>query len=126
MRESIRDSHPTPTPPPRQGLACEQARPAGKTSFRKLLKLVAAVVLLVVIVAGIAWLYIDSIATTGIEEGATYALGVPTTVEDVSVSLLGGTVKIFGLTVANPEGFKVALPRGSVAAHLPFVPAVAL
>jgi len=73
---------------------------------RKLLRIVLVLVLLVLVAAGVAWYYIDTLAKTGIERGATYALGVPTTVHKVDVGLLSGTLRVDRLTVANPEGFK--------------------
>ena len=74
--------------------------------MKKPLKIV--VVIVAVLVAGLlaAWLCIDWIAKAGIETGGTYALGVATNVDSVSLSLLGGEMKINGLKVANPEGWK--------------------
>lgn len=71
----------------------------------KLIKALVAIVIVVLIVAGLAWYFIDTIARTGIEKGATYALGVETTVDDLSLSLLNGTMTMDGLTVSNPEGY---------------------
>jgi hypothetical protein len=73
--------------------------------MRKVLKIAAVIV--AVLVAGllVAWLCIDWIAKAGIEKGGAYALGVATNVDSVSLSLLGGEMKINGLKVANPEGW---------------------
>lgn len=76
----------------------------GRT-MRKLLRLAVLLVILAVVVVAVGWYYIDALAKTGVERGATYALGVPTTAAGVKVGLLAGTVRIDGLTVANPEGF---------------------
>lgn len=67
----------------------------------------AAAVLLALVVAIVvgAFLYIDSIARAGIEKGATYALGVKTSVQGVSVGVIGGSFSMRGLEVANPAGF---------------------
>ena len=73
--------------------------------MKKLIKALVAIVIVVLIAAGLAWYFIDAIARTGIEKGATYALGVETTVDDLSLSLLGGTMTMDGLTVSNPEGY---------------------
>jgi len=73
--------------------------------MRKLLRLAVLLAILVVVVVAVGWYYIDALAKAGVERGATYALGVPTTVNGVKVGLLGGTVRIDGLNVANPEGF---------------------
>ena len=74
--------------------------------MRKFLRLVVVLVLLVLVAGGVLWYYIDAIAKTGVEQGATYALGVPTTLGSADVGLLGGTLRLNDLTVANPAGFK--------------------
>ena len=61
--------------------------------------------LLVVVVAG-AWLMIDSLAKQAVQQGGEYALGVPTTVDSLSLSLVGGSLQMNTLNVANPEGYK--------------------
>ena len=71
----------------------------------KLIKALVAIVIAVLIAVGLAWYFIDAIAKTGIEKGATYALGVETTVDKLSLSLLKGTMTMDGLTVSNPEGY---------------------
>ena len=73
--------------------------------MKLLAKIVAVVVILVVIAAVAAWIWIDSIAKAGIEKGGTATLGVNTTVDDVSLSLLKGQLVMDGLRIANPEGF---------------------
>lgn len=67
------------------------------------LALIAAIGLLVLLVAGVFW--IDSIAKAGVEQGGTYALGVPTHVRGMDVGILAGGVAIDGLQVDNPAGF---------------------
>lgn len=74
--------------------------------MKKMLKIAVGVVIVIAIALAAAWFYIDAIAKTAVERGATYALGVDTRVDSVSVNLLGGTVRMDGLTVGNPEGFK--------------------
>jgi len=66
--------------------------------------LVIAVVLLAALVAG--WLFINSIARTAIERGGTYALGVDTRVDSVSLGVFKGEARVDGITISNPEGFK--------------------
>ena len=84
--------------------------------MRRLVKILGLVLLVLIALGVVLWLTIDSIAKTGIERGGTYALGVPTTVDSVSLSLLGGEMRINGLTVANPEGF--ATPHVMKAARI--------
>jgi len=63
------------------------------------------VVVLVVIVL-VALGMIDSLAKRGVESGATYALGVETTVDDLDLSLMGGSLRMDGLEVSNPAGYQ--------------------
>ncbi|KKK75257.1 hypothetical protein LCGC14_2875530, partial [marine sediment metagenome] len=56
--------------------------------------LVVLIAILLVIV-----LAIDLIVETGVEKGVTYALGVDTTIDDLSLSLLRGRLEMDGLTV---------------------------
>jgi len=90
--------------------------------MKKLLKLVVLLVVLVIIGLGAVVYYIDAIARTGIEKGATHALGVPTTLEKADVELLGGEFSMSGLKVANPAGFDaphfLRLNEGAVAVSL--------
>ncbi|MBE3099296.1 MAG: AsmA family protein [Planctomycetes bacterium] len=66
--------------------------------------LIIIAVLLAALVAG--WLFINSIARTAIERGGTYALGVDTRVDSVSLGVLQGEARVDGITIANAEGFK--------------------
>ena len=88
--------------------------------MRKAIKVLLAVVVLVVVGLGVLWLSLDRIAKSAIERGATYALGVPTTVGDVNLGLLRGEVTIRELAVANPEGFQTPhlMRLGQVAVHV--------
>lgn len=75
--------------------------------MRKFLrKIIFTLVVLLILVLLIAWATIDRLAKTGIEQGGRYAMGVDTTVDDVSVSLLKGQMTIDGLEIGNPEGYK--------------------
>ncbi len=70
-----------------------------------LLGLVGVVaVLLVVLVIGV-FIYINQLAKHGIEQGATYALAVPTTLDGADIKLFRGEFGLNGLTVSNPEGY---------------------
>ncbi len=82
---------------------------------------IVVVVLAIVVVAG-AFFYVDTIAKTAIEKGATYALGVKTTLQRANVGILKGDFSMNGLLVANPTGFDadyfLTLGRGEVAVTL--------
>ncbi len=73
--------------------------------IRKLILAILALIGLLIAAVVVAFLSIDSIAKGGIERGATFALGVPTTLNSARVGILGGTFSMSGLSVANPSGF---------------------
>jgi hypothetical protein len=73
---------------------------------RKLLKIALIIVGILVLVAIIGYLSINSIAKAAVEKGGTYALGTKTTCDSVDVRLMKGEVALSGLTVSNPDGFK--------------------
>jgi hypothetical protein len=87
--------------------------------------MIAAVLGFVGLTAGlvVAVLYIDRIARVGMETGATYALGVRTTVADVSVGLRAGKIGIDVVNVDNPVGYQsphfMRLARGNAEVTLP-------
>jgi len=73
--------------------------------MKLLFRLIVVLILLVVVVGVVGYLWIDSLAKAGVEKGGTYALGVETRVESLSLSPFSGTMKMGGLNVANPQGF---------------------
>ena len=78
------------------------------------------IVVLVVIASLVLW--IDHVAKAAVEGGATYALGVRTTLDAMDVGVLSGEVEMSELNVRNPAGFKtphfLRLDDGSVAVSL--------
>jgi uncharacterized protein involved in outer membrane biogenesis len=75
--------------------------------MKKLVKrlILLGIVLIVLIVGGV-FHYIDRVAKAGVETGATYALGVNTTLDGMNVGVLKGRVDMSKLSVANPSGYK--------------------
>lgn len=74
--------------------------------MKKLIKMVVVLLILLVLATVAVALYIDTIAKTAIERGATYALGVETTLGSADVGLLSGTFSMGDMTIANPAGFE--------------------
>ena len=74
--------------------------------MKTLIRFVAGLVVVLLILAVGVVVYIDSIAKAAIERGATYALGVETTLGSADVKLLSGAFAMADLTVANPQGFE--------------------
>jgi len=85
-------------------------------------KLFAVLVVVVAIVVAGAFFYVDIIAKKAIEQGGEMALGVPTSLDAVHISLLGGEASMSGLNVANPAGFQtptfMGLGKGEVTVSL--------
>ena len=85
-------------------------------------RLLIVAVLLVLLAVGAVFFYLDAIAKTAIERGATYALGVRTTLGSADVGVLRGRFAMDRLAVANPEGFErdhfLELRRGEMAVTL--------
>ena len=79
------------------------------------------VLLLVVLVAVVSF-YIDSIAKTAVQTGASQATGVKTTVDSISIGILAGDCQLEKLNMANPQGFVFddffSLGRGAVDVRL--------
>jgi hypothetical protein len=69
-------------------------------------KVVVVVVVLLLVGLLVLMLSLDHLVKRRVESGATYAMGVPTTLGSVNLSLLGGGVRLDKLNVANPAGYK--------------------
>ena len=86
------------------------------------LTILAALIALVLLAALALFMYIDHVAKAGIERGATYALGVQTTVGGADVGVFSGKFGMSGLNVSNPQGFEtphfLLLNDGQVAVSL--------
>ena len=84
--------------------------------------IIVGVGILVLVVIASVVLWIDHVAKAGVEGGATYALGVRTTLDAMDVGVLSGEVKMSELNVRNPAGFKtphfLRLDDGGVAVSL--------
>jgi hypothetical protein len=95
-------------------------------SMKKLIRRVALGVVIVVIVAlVIVWFSLDAIVKHTIQTQATASLNVPTTLQGVALSPIGGSVSLTGLDVGSPpnytapnmfvmDGLKVAVSYGQL------------
>lgn len=90
--------------------------------MKMLVKLAVGVVVLLLVAVVAVFLFVDAIAKGAIERGATYALGVQTTLGSADVGITSGEFGMKGLRVANPEGFAsdhfMTLGSGVVAVSL--------
>ena len=94
--------------------------------MKKLLKVTAILLLIFIVLGGIGigvfFHNIDSIAKRHIEDGATQALGVRTTVSSVSLHVFAGELAISKVKIENPQGFAsphfITLKKGRVVVTL--------
>ena len=73
--------------------------------IRRLLRILALLVVLAVVGAVILVLNLNKVIKSGVEKGGQLVLKVPTTLQSASVRLTEGTVGLDGLTVGSPDGF---------------------
>jgi len=68
---------------------------------------IVAFVAIVLLVGGVLYVLsqVDALTKRAIEEGGTYVLEVPVTVDTASLSIAEGRLDLNSLRVANPEGF---------------------
>ena len=86
------------------------------------LKMIIALLLVGVVVVVGAYFYVDAIAKKAVERGGEMALGVPTNLDDIHISLWGGEAELSGLRISNPPGFSAPtfldLGAGDIAVSL--------
>jgi hypothetical protein len=87
-----------------------------------LLLAIGTPLLLIILALVVGMFFIDAAAKKGIEAGATYALGVNTTLDSASVGIVSGKFGLSGLRVANAPGYPsdkfMSLGDGRVAVSL--------
>jgi hypothetical protein len=88
--------------------------------FRRLIKFVIGLLVVLIILAVVAVLMLDHIAKVGIEKGCTYMLGVNTTVEHVHISLFAGQFHMDDLIISNPPNFSETpfVKLGNIRVHV--------
>lgn len=73
--------------------------------MKKIKKIVVVAVLALVVLVVLAVVFIDRLAKTGTEVGATYALGTKTTLNSADIGIVSGRSELNTLQVNNPSGF---------------------
>ena len=90
------------------------------------LKVLAVLVVVVLVLVVVVMLYLGPIIKTAAEKLGPQVLGVPVTVQKVSVSVFGGSFGLKGVRVGNPEGYSTdpafALGELRVAVRLASLP----
>lgn len=74
--------------------------------MKKLRRIIVAVVVVILLGLLVLMLSLDHLVKRGVETGATYAMGVQTTLGSADLSVLGGGIKLDRLRVANPQGYQ--------------------
>lgn len=88
--------------------------------MKKLVKILAVLVILLLIALVAAVVFLDKVVKTGVEQVGPEITKTDVKLNDVKIGLLSGSVKLAGLTVGNPQGYKMpqALNLGSVAVEV--------
>jgi len=73
-----------------------------KTVFRVL----AGLVLVILVLLAVALFYADGLIKAGVQTAGTQATGSETKLQQANLSLLSGSLKLSGLTLANPQGYQ--------------------
>ncbi len=85
-------------------------------------KVLLGILVILVVILGGAWIYLDRIAQAAVERGGTRALGVQVTVGSMALSPFSGRFGMDGFRIANPGGFSdqpvIRLDSGRVAVRL--------
>lgn len=68
-------------------------------------RILLSIVLFIVVIGGVAYFYLDSLVTSGIEVVGSSVLGAEVQVGSASISPLTGSGSISGLSIANVDGF---------------------
>ncbi len=86
-----------------------------KKPVKILLAVLAVIVILIIVILAAIGMFADKAIKQGIQVAGTKTLGVNVDVNEVSLSILGGTMGMKGLVVDNPEGYnhKTLLQLGS-------------
>lgn len=82
--------------------------------------LVLPLVILLVVIAGVFFFVGNVIIKTGVEQAASFTLGVPVSIKSIDLSILRGRLAINGLVVQNPKGYanETLLQLGQAAVNL--------
>jgi len=71
------------------------------------MKKVLGILAVLVLVGAVAlYLALDAVVKRGIEQGTSYATGVPTSVQRVNVGLLSGRMSVGRMEIQNPPGYE--------------------
>lgn len=88
--------------------------------MKKLIRVFLGLLIVLILVAVIAFFFIGSIVKTGVEKVGPRVAKVPVNLESAKISLLGGSGELKGLVIDNPEGYKSpqAIKVGTVSLSL--------
>ncbi len=73
---------------------------------KKIVRVGLGILLLILIVLVVLFFSLDSIIKSQVQSRASAALGVPTSLQNASLNIFGGSLTLKGLKVANPPGYQ--------------------
>lgn len=74
-------------------------------AMRKVLIGVGVLLAVLVVAAVVVFLSLNHLVKAGVDYGASYALGVPASLDSANISVFGGRVELKGMQISNPEGY---------------------
>ena len=78
-----------------------------KKGLSKIISMLAiGLLVLIIVVALLINIFGDAALKAGVETGASKAMKVPVSLDDISLSILGGKLNMNNLVVENPEGYQ--------------------
>ncbi len=94
-----------------ENTACPENRNSGGNGLimkSRIGKIILVLLVILILFLGIGWAMLGTIVRHRVERDVTKALGVETTVDAASLNPLKGCLRLNGLTITNPEGFRAA------------------
>ena len=74
--------------------------------MKKGLRILLGIVIVLVLLGVLAFFFVGSIVKAGVEKVGPRVAGVPVHLDSAQLSILGGSGKLKGFVLGNPEGFK--------------------
>ena len=96
--------------------------PYARAAMKKLIRIVAVLVVLLVIAFIIGLFYLGSLVKTAVEKAGPAVTKVPVTLGSAKVSVFGGSGTLKDFVIGNPEGYKSSEAIKVGTAHLSIVP----
>jgi uncharacterized protein involved in outer membrane biogenesis len=89
-------------------------------AMKKIIRILLGVVVLLIVVAVVAFLFIGTIVKSGVEKVGPIVTKVPVTLDSAKISVFGGSGELKEFVLGNPEGYKTprAIKVGKISVAL--------